>query len=286
VPGRHRSTSSLGETRLQGRSNLNSELLEGWREMPSSLLLQEINRTEARAQAAEALLVWPVGALEQHGPHLPVGTDYLTIEAVTRQAAERAAGQIPVVVAPTLPFGSSHHHLPFGGTMSLSTEAYYRTVYELGESLIISGFRKIFIVNGHGGNNELLQLVARDLALKHPVSVAAASYWTVAWDALVALDAHKPGRLPGHAGAFETSVMMALRPELVPQSLPHRDNVVGSDPRSFYRPYRAEHHGSWQAIDGYSDSPDRATAEHGQAYVNAVVETLATAMVEFDGQAK
>lgn len=249
--------------------------------MAKCLLLQEVTRTVARSEAAETLLVWPVGALEQHGPHLPVGTDYLTVEVLARQAAQQAAAQIPVLVAPTLPFGSSQHHLPFGGTMSLSTEGYYRVVYELAESLIISGFRQIFIVNGHSGNNELVQLVARDLALKHPVSLAAASYWTVAWDALVALEAHKPGRLPGHAGAFETSLILALYPHLVQEPRPHRDNVVGSDPRSFYRPYRAEHHGSWQAIDGYSDSPDRGSAEQGRAYQSAIVEALAAAMVEF-----
>lgn len=253
--------------------------------MSKRLLLQEITRTEARTRAAETLLVWPVGAVEQHGPHLPVGTDYLTIEFLARNAAMKAATQIPVLVAPTLPFGSSHHHLPFGGTMSISTDGYYRVAYELAESLIISGFRKIFIVNGHGGNNELLQLITRDLGLKHPASLAAASYWTVAWDALVALDAHKPGRLPGHAGAFETSVMMALHPELVQEPRPHRDNVASTDPRSFYRPYRAEHHGSWQAIDGYSDSPDRGDAQRGKAYVAAIVDTLAAAMVEFYGSA-
>ncbi len=253
--------------------------------MTTRLLLQEVTRTVARAQAAETLAVWPVGALEQHGPHLPVGTDYLTIESLARAAAEKASAQIPLLVAPTLPFGSSQHHLPFGGTMSLSTEGYYRVIYELAESLIISGFRKIFIVNGHGGNNELVQLVARDLALKYPASLAAASYWTVAWDALVALNAHQPGRLPGHAGAFETSLMLALHPELVQEPRPHRDNVVGSDPHSFYRPYRAEHHGSWQAIDGYSDSPDRGDGELGKAYWAAIVEALAAAMVEFHQQA-
>src|SRR3954466_12013167 len=122
--------------------------------MAKHLLLQEMTRTEARA-SGESLVVWPVGALEQHGPHLPVGTDYLTVEVLARRAAAKAAERIPVLVAPTLPFGSSHHHLPFGGTMSLSTEGYYRVAYELVESLIVSGFRKVFIVNGHGGNSEL-----------------------------------------------------------------------------------------------------------------------------------
>ncbi|WP_437200821.1 creatininase family protein [Planctomicrobium sp. SH664] len=249
------------------------------------LLLEELTRTAAREAAPRTLLVWPVGAIEQHGPHLPVGTDTFTIEHLARQAAARAAESIPVFVAPTLPFGSSHHHLPFGGTMSLGTEAFYRTTYDLAESLVTSGFRKIFILNGHGGNHELLQLVARDLARVHPVSVAAASYWTVAWEALVALDAHVDSRLPGHAGAFETSVMLALRPELVRDPRPHRVILPSTDPRGFAQSYRAEHHGCWDKTDGYSDSPDRGTTERGRQYLNATINALARAMIEFDGQA-
>lgn len=249
------------------------------------LLLEENTRTMSREASKNSLIVWPVGAIEQHGPHLPVGTDTFTIEYLTREAAQLASSAISIQVAPTLPFGSSHHHLPFGGTMSFTTETYYRTIYDLTESLITSGYRKIFIVNGHGGNHELVQLVARDLARIHPVSVAAASYWTIAWDALVELNAHVDCRLPGHAGAFETSTIMALRPDLVQEVLPHRDEVSSTDPRGFGRPYRAEHFGSWKAIDGYSDSPDRADADRGRAWLDATVKALAKAMIEFDRQA-
>ena len=254
--------------------------------MAAHLLLEEMTRDEANAAAAAGgLLVWPLGATEQHGPHLPVGTDTLTVEALTRRAAAQAAVSIPVVVAPSLPFGSSHHHIPFGGTMSIGSETYYRVVYDLTESLIQCGFRRVFLVNGHGGNHELLQLVARDLALLHPVSIAAASYWTVAWDVLVKLDAHIDCRLPGHAGKFETSNILALRPELVHHPLPHRDEATSTDPRGFVRPYRAEHHGAWQKIDGYTDSPDRAKSELGQTWLNGTVDTLARAMIEFHQQA-
>ena len=252
--------------------------------MTDRLLLEEITRTASRTAAGRTLIVWPLGAIEQHGPHLPVGTDTFTIEYLARKAAEHASKAIPIHVAPTLPFGSSQHHLPFGGTMSLGSEAYYRTVYELTESLIISGYRKIFILNGHGGNHEIVQLVARDLALVHPVSVAAASYWTIAWDALVALNAHVDCRFPGHAGAFESSVIMALRPELVQEPRPHRDQVTTTDPRGFVRPFRAEHSGAWQAIDGYTDSPDRGSAERGRAWLSATVDALAKAFIEFDAQ--
>src|SRR5262249_41520040 len=158
----------------------------------------------------DALLVLPVGAIEQHGPHLPVAVDTYAVTHIARAAAEQAAGQIPILVAPTLPFGSSHHHLPFGGTLSLGTETYYRVLIDLAESLIAGGFRRIFFLNGHGGNNELIQLAARDLALRHPAHLAAASYWTIAWQALVAERANDSAGLPGHAGTFETSLMLAL----------------------------------------------------------------------------
>jgi creatinine amidohydrolase len=243
-------------------------------------LLQELTRAEARALAPHALVVFPTGATEQHGPHLPVGTDHFAVERIARAAALLVADTIPVVVAPTLPFGSSHHHLPFGGTMSLSTETYYRVLVDLAESLITGGFRRIFIVNGHGGNDEIVQLAARDLALRHPACLAAASYWNAAWDALVGAEAHLPGRLPGHAGAFETSLVLALRPELVHEPRPHRENAESADPRG-YRRYRAEYHGSWQRTDGFTDSPDRATAERGQRYLAAAARGVSEALTEF-----
>jgi len=249
--------------------------------MPSRLLLHELTREEARAEAPQTLVLFPVGATEQHGPHLPVGTDFLTVEHIARAAAAEVAAQIPILVAPTLPFGSSAHHLPFGGTMSLGTETYYRAVYDLTESLITDGFRRVFILNGHGGNHELVQLVARDLALKHPANVAAGSYWHIAWDALVEAGAHRLGRLAGHAGVYETSQMLALRPDLVAKLLPHREGVTGTDPRSIARPYRAEIHGFWQEINGYTDSPDRADADKGNTYLSVAARAVAAALVEF-----
>ncbi len=249
--------------------------------MASRLMLNELTREEARAVAPETLVVFPTGATEQHGPHLPVGTDFFAVDHIARAAAAEAAGQIPVVVAPTLPFGSSAHHLPFGGTMSIATETYYRVVSDLVESLITGGFRRIFILNGHGGNHELAELVARDVALKHPAHVAAGSYWRIAWDALIAADVHTHGRLAGHAGFFETSLSLTLKPDLVRQPLPHREGATGSDARDSARPYRGEHHGSWQSMNGFTDSPDRATAEWGQVFLQAIVRAVAAALTEF-----
>ncbi len=244
------------------------------------LLLEELTRDEVRAIAADTLVILPVGATEQHGPHLPVGVDFYTVTHIARAAAAPATSDIPVLVAPTLPFGSSHHHLPFGGTLSLSTETYYRVLVDLIESLIAGGFRRIFLLNGHGGNHELIQLAARDMALKHPVHVAAASYWTIASTALGEAQATPTTELPGHSGAFETSLMLALRPELVREPRPQRSALPDFDVHSSAS-YRAELHGAWQRIAGYTDSPDQARVEHGVRYLHVIVDEVARAFVDF-----
>ena len=248
---------------------------------PNRLLFAEMTRDQLRAIAPDTTVVLPLGATEQHGPHLPAGTDFYTVEHLARAAAERASSEIAITVAPALPFGSSDHHLIFGATLSLRTETYYRVLTDLLRSLVTDGFRRIFLLNGHGGNHELAELAARDIALELPARIAAASYWTIAWDALVAVQAHLGCRLPGHAGTFETSMMLSLRPELVASERPHRDYTGDTDPRSFHAPYRHERHNFWKEIDGYSDSPDRASAERGRRYWEAVVGALAKTFVEF-----
>ena len=136
-------------------------------------LFAELNREQIRAAAADSLVVLPIGATEQHGPHLATGMDYFTVESIARAAATIASADIPIVVTPALPFGSSHHHFVFGGTLSFSSETYYRVLYELVESLVTDGFTRIFLLNGHGGNHELAQMAVRDIVQKHAVRAAA-----------------------------------------------------------------------------------------------------------------
>jgi len=250
--------------------------------MVDSVFMAELSWPEFQAKAAaNTPVILPLGATEQHGPHLPSGTDFFTVDRLALAAAERASSEIAITVAPALPFGSSDHHLIFSATLSLRTETYYRVLTDLLRSLVTDGFRRIFLLNGHGGNHELAELAARDIALELPARIAAASYWTIAWDALVAVQAHLGCRLPGHAGIFETSMMLSLRPELVAPERPHRDHTGDTDPRNFHAPYRHERHGFWKDIDGYSDSPDGGSAERGRHYFEAVVGAIARAFVEF-----
>ncbi len=250
--------------------------------LPSAPLFHELTREDVRVAGADALLLLPVAAVEQHGPHLPAGTDWIIVEYVARTAAAAAAQHIPIVVAPTLPFGSSDHHLPFGGTISFNTTVYYQVLTDIVTSLHRAGFRRMFMLNGHGGNHDIMQLVARDMALRHPLQIGAASYWNIAWDRLIALNAHHGQRLPGHAGGFETALMLALRPDLVRLPLPSRAQAQEDNPSEAAAPFRLETHGFWQAIDGYSDNPAQGTAERGRVYLAAIVDAVTHVVLEFD----
>jgi creatinine amidohydrolase len=249
-------------------------------------LFAEMTRADLGAAAPGSLAILPIGATEQHGPHLPTGTDLFAVEAVAHAAATIASARIPVIVTPTLPFGSSEHHFVFGATLSIGSETYYRVLRDLLTSLVRDGFTKIFVVNGHGGNHELAELAARDTALAHPVQIAAGSYWAIAWEALTQAGAHESRRLPGHAGDFETSLMLRLRPELPSRDLPRREGTFCSDPRDFKAPWRTEVHGSWKEIDGYTDSPANASAESGGKFFELITDAVAQAFVRFyDSQA-
>lgn len=249
------------------------------------LRFEDLTREEIRLLAPEALAVLPVGATEQHGPHLPVRVDAIIGTSIAEAAAERIGTEIDVVVCPTVVFGASHHHLDFAGALSLSSETLIRVLHDLCDALVSSGFRRIFLLNSHGGNEEVVRLAARELALRHDVLAGAASYWTLAWSALM-LDggASKLGRVPGHAGGFETSLMLALAPDTVRHDrFPERlvappDSSNSIDPAA--RPL-IQRHGSWRASDGYSDDASTSDAQSGRLAFELIVSEVADALLSF-----
>jgi len=239
-----------------------------------------LTRERIKALAPGALAVVPVGATEQHGPHLPVGTDTFGVGHIAWAAAEAAADRATVVVTPTLPFGSSHHHLPFGGTISFSSDTYLRVIRDIVESLIGTGFRRIFLLNGHGGNRAAIGMVAHDVSLVHPVQMAAASYWEIARQAAAEMEWARDGHFPGHAGAFESSMVLALRPETVVETLPQRDwaEYAEMDPA----PGLVEiiEWGGWRTINGFTDNPSAASGDMGRAFLDLIIPAVADAYVE------
>jgi creatinine amidohydrolase len=242
-------------------------------------------RRDLQARPDDLVLV-PVGACEQHGPHLPTGTDSMVVGAVASRVAAALRDEFRVIVAPTLPVGYSRHHLPFGATISVSAATLQQFLTEMCGSLVAGGFTRIFLLNGHGGNADIVNVVAREVALEHGITVGAGSYWVMAWDALVDAGAHEHARLPGHAGAFETSVMMALHPELVRGAdAPLREGDFSSDPAGFHGPFLVEDQANWLAIDGYSDSPAAANPDDGTRWLAAVVDGVGIALRRFESGA-
>lgn len=247
----------------------------------SEILFHRHTREQLSALAGEGCpVIVPLAATEQHGPHLPVFTDSLICEHICLEAARLASGTAPMLVAPTLTIGCSQHHLAFGGTLSISSSTYLSLLHDIGESLIACGFRKIIFLNGHGGNESLMHQAATDLAVRHAVWTASASYWSVAREALRAIGAEEVGRVPGHAGGFETALVLALRPEWVRTehiAAEHPQMPIGAAdiPGAFVgRP------GMLTGIDGYTDAAHRAAADKGAGYLRAIVESLAAWLLD------
>lgn len=176
--------------------------------------LTESTWQEVRAAGARGIALLPIGSQEQHAAHLPMGTDTLLAEAVVDRATAllaRDEGGTELVRLPALPFGHSPHHL-FAAAVSLSAATLGAVLDDVLDSLATSGYHRIMVVNGHGGNDEIMRLAVKRFALRTEVTVAACSYWTVTSGED---DGGRPEVTPGHAGWFETSLMLAARPDLV-----------------------------------------------------------------------
>lgn len=250
------------------------------------LLWNEMTRDDIGQIAPQATAVIPVGAIEQHGPHLPVMTDAFLIEAIARQSvAKLASAAAQVVLAPCMPFGFSHHHLIYPGALSLGTDRLIAVLQDLVDSIVQSGFKKIFLLNGHGGNEECVRITARNTVLKHPVTIGAASYWTIAWEEMTQYaEEHQLYGVVGHAGLFETSMMLALRPDLVkleqltPFNRPKPDYMKGKP--LLERP-RIERPSSWADIDGFTDYPQAATADIGHDLLELISKAVAGQLASY-----
>src|SRR5258708_27852294 len=154
-----------------------------------------------------------VGAVEQHGPHLPVSVDAAINAGIVARAVEVMPSNCPALVLPMVSFGKSDEHLAFPGTLSLSHETLARVWYELAESVHRAGIRKILFLNSHGGQLQLLKVVARDLRVKLGMLAVSAM-----WPGLIGKnDLYDAGENKHgiHGGQSETSVMLHLHPDLV-----------------------------------------------------------------------
>ncbi len=165
---------------------------------------------------AGTIAVLPVAAIEQHGPHLPVGTDALIMEGFLDQALAAMPDDLPVLVLPVQSVGKSNEHIEFPGTLTLSADTTIRAWTEIGESVHRAGCRKLLIMNAHGGNVPVIDIVARDLRVRLGMLVVNASWSRLGYpDGLFSPAERQHGI---HGGEIETAWMLHFRPDLVNQS--------------------------------------------------------------------
>ena len=243
--------------------------------------LSHMTREDLRRHADD-VLVLPVGSTEQHGPHLAMGTDTLMASRVAESACDRLGATMEVILAPSLPYGISEHHVPAGGAASLQPETYLRVLSDLLRSLAESGISRFFVVNGHGGNHDTLGVVSKTAPLDLGVDIAVCSYWNTVvgrTDGLLPADAC----VPGHAGTLETSLVAAVEPQMVDLTLAPRSQA--DTPPVWTRPVHpgvdVQLSGEWLRVDGYSDASAGATAELGERVLDRVVLEVATGIEAF-----
>lgn len=226
------------------------------------------------AIAMQKVVLLPVGSTEQHGPHLPLDVDAFLVESVCLEAGRRAADR--VLVLPTIPYGLNLHHIDFPGTVHIEPETFIAFCLNITKSVAYHGFRKILIVNGHGSNTPLADLVARKTTLATDSLCAAVNYYTLAFEAFKEV---QETPVLAHADEFETSLYLYLAPERVQMDKAAADNdVVGkylsSDSTSPHVRFN-DYWGRWTRKGVHGD-PRAATAEKG----GLIFETAVSRMVE------
>jgi creatinine amidohydrolase/Fe(II)-dependent formamide hydrolase-like protein len=248
----------------------------------NGFLLAEMTWPDAETAIRQVdIALLPVGAIEQHGPHLPLDTDAFDADYLCRRVAEACSRPRPFVL-PLIPYGVSYHHDTFKGTVSVGPDALSRYVYEIGMSLANQGITKLVIVNGHGGNSPALhfaaQMINRDAHIFTCVDTGETS------DADIDALSETPNDV--HAGEIETSTSLAIRPELV-----RLERARRSVPRfsNRYLDFTSRRSVGWYvrtdkiSPTGTMGDPTKASAEKGRRMWEVMTRNLVELIEDIKG---
>jgi creatinine amidohydrolase len=249
----------------------------------------ELTWPETReAIARQPVVLLPFGAVEDHGPHLPLNTDNIIVEAICLESAARAPGEM--LVMPPVAYGLDEHHMDFPGTISVDMQTLLANVADVATSVARHGFTHILIVNGHGSNAAIADLAARKVVLQTGIvcgamSPNAAVDPALAEPTLSQMRRSGPGGI-AHAGEYETAMMLHLRPDLVQMDKAIRE--IGQMKLEYFNWDHPEPSVlSWQdwwsrmSESGVCGDPTVATAEFGQAVFETTVENFVRFVREF-----
>jgi creatinine amidohydrolase len=257
----------------------------------ADLSTQDFARLMQTGQAARTIAVLPVAATEQHGPHLPLSVDTVLVDGVVAAALAHLPDDLSVLFLPTQAVGLSPEHMRFPGTLTLKAETVIQLWTQLGESVARAGISKLVLLNSHGGQVGVMDIVARDLRARLGLLVYSVNWFNLPLldtqgqdlNALFSADEHRFGI---HAGEIETSMMLALNPERVKmdqaknfrstsQDRANRFAILGNGKSAKL---------GWQMQDynpaGAVGNAAAATAANGHAVVNAAGQSLARLLAE------
>jgi len=253
--------------------------------MQDDVLWARSTAESLRRRAAEgAVVILPVASTEQHGPHLATGVDTILCGEVCRRAAHLTKG--PTVVAPTLWVGLAEHHMEFGGSFTLTLPTYKTVIEEICRSIMRAGFKHIVICNGHGGNISALNAMSADLARSLGQSVGIGTYWLLDPDAIAAALEDQTTVL--HACEAETSMMLALSPELADPARFHEANGGETSPTNSATRILSPAFQVWRGFKamtatGVIGDAAKASAEKGERLLDASARALARCVDGFAG---
>jgi creatinine amidohydrolase len=229
--------------------------------------LAEHSWTDAR-DADTDLAILPVGSTEQHGPHAPLGVDFTTAEAIAEHAAERFEDENDgeVVVAPAIPVGIAEEHRAFDGTLWVTEDSFRAYVGDVLRSLAHSGFDRVVVVNGHGGNTDALAEICMRVSRDGDCYAVPFTWFDV-------VDSELP---LGHGGPVETSVMLAIAPELVREDrYPEAAEGAGDAFGEFVAGANLAYDFDEFSESGNLQDPTPASAEEGERLLAASAEACA-----------
>jgi creatinine amidohydrolase len=238
------------------------------------MYMDRLSAAQVMALPKSTVVVLPVASIEQHGPHLPVGTDSMIGQGIVDLLEKESPGTL--LVLPMLKFGVSEHHMHFGGTLTLTHETFKTAVLEIIGSMHRHGFRRFLITNSHGGNCAVGGVIGQKASIDWPdADVLFASWFQLA---AVKLKPLVEGAYPsvGHACEFETSVMLVLHPELVDMKKakddgpasdqpPFRGDLFGGSSAAWARPFHK------MTKRGVFGRPTLATIEKGRKILDLTI---------------
>ena len=237
--------------------------------MPTQHWIEMGWRDFAAADMRRVVAVLPVAAVEQHGPHLPVGVDAFINQSYLDRVLARLPADLPALFLPLQTVGASSEHSEYPGTLSLSPETLIRAWTEIGDSVARTGCRKLVFMNSHGGNSAVIDIVALELRSRHRMLAVHAAWHRLGYPE-GAISSHELAH-GIHGGEIETSLMLAFRPNRVKMSAAINFESQGEDIEREFRRLRATRPigFGWMASDlnelGAVGDASRASAERGEA---------------------